>query len=302
MMEYHVSPLIKSPESVVQVKPMFDDPYAYVSNLEPLTHHDYFYILKKIEQGWITERDIEIVKFIFVHRWITLSQISRIFFPETDREATVRNRVHKLLKYGLLRKIEWSSYSNPNQNRPVIYELGASGADILKLSYGAFLGHRDPRMPKPITMLFRMKYIATNELFIQLRESFSVKHFEFHPILTLDEDQQIPTARFILKNPNDVDMSFFLVCHREDEKWQKTIRFQAQFYKRYLTRIESNTLLVIVVSTPDKAEIASKILDQEGMLKHTWFVTDNDLYNNQISMSQGFFTYIEGRKLYYDLN
>jgi len=300
-MEYHVSPLIKSLEPGVQTKPMLDDPYAFVNNLEPLTRHDYSYILKKIEQGWITDRDIEIVKFIFVHRWVTLSQISRIFFPETNREGTVRNRVQKLLKYGLIRKIEWTSYSNPKENKPILYELGASGADILKLRYGAFLGHRDPRMPKPITMLFRMKYITINEFFIQLRECFVVNHFEFHPILTIKEDQQIPSAKFTLKNPNNVDMSFYLICHRDDEKWLKTIRFQAQFYKEYFNTVEKDTLLVIVVSTSDKAELASKILDQEGILKRTWFVTDDDLYNNQISMTQGFFTYIDGRKLYYDL-
>ena len=94
-MQHFVSPLIKSEQTGVQIKPLYDDPYGYVTKLDPLTRHEYFYILKKIEQGWITERDIEITKFTLVHRWMTLSQIDRLFFSETERGQTARNRVNK---------------------------------------------------------------------------------------------------------------------------------------------------------------------------------------------------------------
>lgn len=299
-MEYHVSPLIKDQEPGLISKPLLDDPYAYITKLDPLTRHEYYYIAGKIEQGWITERDIEIVRFIFVHRWVTLSQIARIFFPESDREGTVRARTRKLIKHGLLRKITWSSYSNPKENRPSYYELGASGADILKFRFGAFLGHRDPRMPKETTMLFRMKYVITNELYIQLRESFNLVYFEFHPILTMKEEQQIPTAKFILRNPKGKDLSFFLICHRDEEKWLKTIRFHARFYKQYLENIEKDSILVVLVSTDEKAKVANMILEQEGAI-NTWFVTDEDLYNDNIKLSQGFFFYDNDKKVYYDL-
>ncbi|CAH8721291.1 replication-relaxation family protein [Bacillus cereus] len=299
-MEYHVSPFIKAEHTGVQTKPLSDDPYAYVSSMDPLTRHEYYYILKKIEQGWITERDIEIVRFLYVHRWLTLAQISRLFFSETEREATVRNRVRKLIKYGLLRKIQWASYSNPNENRPSYYELGSSGADILKFRFGAFLGHRDPRNPKETTMLFRMKYITTNEFYIQLLASFEVTHFEFHPILTLNDQQQIPTAKYILKNPKGRELLFYLICHREDEKWMKTIRYQAQFFKQYLAT-EEKAILVVILSTADKAEMARMVLEQEGALEHTWFVTDEDLYNKEVKLSQGFFVFKDGKKVYYDL-
>jgi hypothetical protein len=299
-MEYHVSPLLKSQNTGVKTKPVLDDPYAYITNLDPLTRHEYYYILGKIEHGWITDRDIEIVRFIFVHRWVTLSQIARLFFPDTEREGTVRARVRKLIKHGLLRKIQWSSYSNPSENRPSYYELGASGADILKFRFGAFLGHRDPRMPKQTTMLFRMKYIATNEFYIQLRDCFNLVHFEFHPVITMKEEQQIPTAKYILRNPKGKELPFYLICHREDEKWIKTIRYQAQFYKQYLNNVEKGPILVVLVSTDEKAELASKVLEQEGTT-NTWFVTDDDLYNDKIKLSQGFFFYENGKKVYYDL-
>jgi hypothetical protein len=300
-MEYHVSPLIKSEETGVQIKPAFDDPYAYITNLDPLTRHEYYYINGKIEQGWITERDIEIVRFIFVHRWLTISQITRLFFPDSDRELTARTRIRKLLKHGLIRKIQWTSYSNPSENRPSYYELGGSGADILKYRYGAFLGHRDPRMPKQTTMLFRMKYIVSNEFYIQLRECFDLIHFEFHPVLVFKEEQQIPTAKYTLKNPKGKALSFYLICHREDEKWIKTIRYQAQFYKQYLTSADPDVLLVILLSTDDKAILANKILEQEGISKFVWFVTDNDLYDNKMRLTESFFTFNDNKKTYYDL-
>ncbi|MDN4067565.1 replication-relaxation family protein [Paenibacillus vini] len=300
-MENQVSPLLNLEQVVVHSNPILDDTYAYISSMDPLTRHDYHYILEKIEHGWITERDIEIAKFVFVHRWVTLSQISRLFFPDTERENTIRKRIGKMLKYGLLRKVRWTSYSRQTENRPSLYELGASGADILKYKFGTFIGQRDPRSPKQATMLFRMRYIITNELYIQLRSSFNLVHFEFHPVLNYMEEQQVPTATFTLKNPKGKKLSFFLICHREDEKWLKTVRFQAVFYSKYLMDIGKGNTLIILVSTSEKAEIANKILEQEGV-KGAWFITDEDLYNDQKSLTDSFFTYQDQQKLYFDLN
>ncbi|MBU5441881.1 replication-relaxation family protein [Paenibacillus sp. MSJ-34] len=252
-MEYHVSPLIKTGDQpTLQPKPVWDDPYAYITGMDPLTRHEFYYIEEKIKQGWITERDIEIVRFLFVHRWITLPQIQRLFFPDAERDETTKKRVRKLLKHGLIRRIQWKSYANPNENRQSYYELGASGADILKFRFGVHLGHRDPRATRPTTMLYRAKYVVTNELYIQLRENFNMTHFEFHPILILKEEQQVPMARFNLKTPKGKCITFYLVVHREDEKWMKTLRYQAQFYKQYLTEVEREAILVFLVRYDEK--------------------------------------------------
>ncbi|MFE5324634.1 replication-relaxation family protein [Paenibacillus sp. NPDC056579] len=296
-----VSPIIKSQYTGIKERPLLDDPHAYIQNLDPLTKHDYSYILKKIEQGWITERDLEILKFIFVHRWLTLSQISRIFFPDVEREATARNRVKKLIKHGLVRRIQWTSYFNPQENRPSCYELGSSGADILKYKFGFFLGSRDPRAKKETTMLYRMRYIATNEFYIKLQQGLELIHFEFHPSLSLEDEKQVPTARYILKTPKGKDLNFYFICHRDDDNWLKTVRYQAAFYKQYFKLEEPGSVLVMMLSTFQKAEIVHKILEQEGMANHAWFVTDEDLYNNQMHISQSFFIFHEGRRVYYDL-
>ncbi|MGO4695528.1 replication-relaxation family protein [Paenibacillus sp. 2TAB26] len=300
-MDNLVSPLIKPEHTVVAEKQFLDDPYAYVTQIDKLTKHDYYYILQKIEQGWITDRDVELVKFLHVHRWITLSQIARLFFFDVERYGTVRKRVNRLLKYGLIRKLQWSSYSRPTDNKPSFYELGASGADILKYKYGTLLGNRDPRSLKPTTMLYRQRYIATNELYVQLRHSFELVHFEFHPTLSFKEDQQVPTAKYVLKNPKGYMIPFYLICHREDEKWLKTIRYQAKFYADYISAVDKDATLVVLVSSDAKASLASKIVEQEGAGPITWFVTDNDLYDSEISLNKAFFAYQDGEKIYYDL-
>ena len=201
----------------------------------------------------------------------------------------------------MLRKIQWSSYSNPQENKPSFYELGASGADILKYRHGANLGTRDPRSLKPTTMLAKMRYILTNELYIKLRESFDLIHFEFHPLLTVDDQQQIPTARYILRNPKGKELTFYVVCHREEEKWLKTLRYQAQFYKQYLEKIEPGSTLIMVVSTDEKADIANKVLELEDVKDKVWFATDDDLFNSKMKLTQGFFVYQNREKIYYDL-
>ncbi|GKS12959.1 hypothetical protein YDYSY3_39590 [Paenibacillus chitinolyticus] len=299
-MEYNVSPLLKSESEVENQQPLLDDSYAYAKELDPLTKHQYCYIERKIEHGWITERDLEIIKFLFVHRWATLSQISRIFFPETDREGTVRNRIKKLMKFGLLRKLSWTSYSKRSENKPSFYEIGASGADILKFRFGKFLGQRDPRAPRETTMLFRMRYVVTNEFYIQLSNSFNLNHFEFHPKLELSDEQQIPTAQFSLINPKGKILLFYLVCHRDDEKWLKTLRFQAQFYRQFLK--VKNAILILLVSTTEKAIIAHQVLDQEEAINNIWFITDEELFNSTKEITQSFFTFNDARqKQYYDL-
>ncbi|WP_336775165.1 replication-relaxation family protein [Paenibacillus sp. MMO-58] len=302
-MDNLISPLIKAQHTVVEEKSLMDDPYAYVTQLDKLTRHEFGYIAQKIEHGWITQRDIEIVKFVFVHRWMTLSQIEKLFFQDSNRKETTRKRVQRLLKYGLLRKIQWSSYSRPEQNKPSFYELGASGADILKYQFGMQLGHRDPRNPKPASMLYRMKYIATNELYCQLKSNFDMVHFEFHPTLTSKDkqEQQVPMAKYSLKTPNGRNQLFYLICHREDEKWIKTIRYQASFFKSLITTQETGAVLVCLVSSDEKALLASKIMEQEGASQFTWYVMDTDLYNDSKPLRQSFFTYKNGKKLYYDL-
>lgn len=300
-MDNLVSPLIKNDHGVVEDKPLLDDPYAFVSKFDDLTRHEYYYISNKIEQGWITDRDIELVKFIHVHRWVTLSQITRLFFKDVEREETVRKRVNRLLKYGLLRRLQWKSYSRPKENKPSFYELGASGADILKLKFGTHLGHRDPRNLKPSSMLYRMRYVVTNEFYLQLISGFNLMHWEFHPVLVMEEEQQVPTAKFVLRNPKGRDLSFYLICHREDEKWMKTIRYQAVFFKNYFRMNELASILVVHISSDEKAEIAAKIMEQEGMAENTWFITDSDLYNPEVNLSKSFFSYQKGKKFYYDL-
>jgi hypothetical protein len=300
-MEHLISPLLKPQENnAVADKPLTDDPYAYIKHMDELTRHAYYYINRKIEQNWITERDIELIKFVFVHRWLTLRQIGRLFFVEAD-PMTTRRRIDRLLKYGLIRRIEWTSYSRPSQNKPSLYELGDSGADILRHKYGMYIGQRDPRTAKPATMLFRMKYIATNELYIQLREAFELVHFEFHPTLIFNEEQVVPTAKYILRNPKGREMPFYLICHREDEKWVKTFRYQARFFKEYISTMEKEATLVVQVSTDDNALLASKIAEQEGAGPITWHVTDKDLYDVNVNLQKGFFIYKNEEKIYYDL-
>lgn len=302
-MDNLVSPLIKpSSKPVLPIRPQWDDPYAFLVNMSPLPANDYWWIEQKIKMGWITVRDIELVKFLSVHRWVVLDQIRRLFFPEAKESITVRKRVSKLIRYGLIRRIKWTSYSaGTERNRPSIYELGDSGADILKYMFGISLGNRDPRHQKPATMLYRSRYVITNEMYIKLREAFNVAHFEFHPTLKWKDKQVIPTAKYVLRNPKGREIPFFLFCHREDEKWLKTVRYQTAFLKEYITNVEPQATVVILVSNDEKAILTSKIAEQEGVASFVWFITDKDLLYDEVHLTQGFFFFDKGEKTYYDL-
>lgn len=301
-MEMQVSPLSKMEEPILKMHPTWDDPYAFVESIAPLTRHDYYYIDNKINMGWITERDIEIVRFLAVHRWITISQLTNLFFPTSEStSSTIRARVNKLQKYGLIRKIKWASHTNRKVKKPSIYEIGASGADILKYRLGVFLGSRDPRRSKETTMLFRQKYITANEFYLQLRTSFKLNYFEFHPVLEQKDTQIVPTAHFILSNPAGKQLPFYLLCFREEEKWLKTVRFQAGFLKNYISLEGKASTIIVLVSSDEKAKIASNIIEQEGLHAHTWFITDQELERNKEGITKSFFVYQNGEKIYFDL-
>lgn len=297
------SPLIKpNTSTVLPERPQWDDPYAFVLSISPNTGNDYWWIEQKIHNNWITERDIQLVQFLSVHRWVVLDQIKRLFFPDVGRDLSVRKRVSKLIKFGLIRRVKWTSYSGGDKrNRPSIYELGDSGADILKHRYGILLGSRDPRSSKPSTMLFRFRYVITNEFYIKLRESFDVVHFEFHPTINFKEDNIIPTAKFILRTPKGKIMPFYLICHRDDEKWLKTLRYQGRILKEYVASVEPNAIIILLVSSEEKALLASKVLEQEGASNFTWFTTDRELLAD-VPLNKGFFFFENGEKVYYDLS
>ncbi|WP_277376412.1 replication-relaxation family protein [Paenibacillus polymyxa] len=303
-MEGNILPLLQQDrtEAVLVRYPMYDDPFAYVEGLSPLTMHQYYYIEKLINQNWITDRDLLIVKTLFVHRWLTFTQICKLFF-EDNEPATVRKRIKKLLKHGLIRTITWRSHSKSKAACPSLYELGASGADILNNKYGVRVGSRDPRHGKATKLHYKFKYVLANELYIQLSRELHLMHFEFTPVFRMGEEVQTPTAKFILRTPGGTDLPFILICHRDEEKWMKTLRYQVEFYKSYMNETGEQFILVILVSDEKKAEIANKIVRTEGFGETTWFVTDNDLFSPDHSLSKNsFFEITDGVKQYFDLS
>lgn len=299
------SPLTNPLESasVLHRYPVFDDPYAHVTGIDPITNHQFYYIENLIEREWLTERDINIVKTIFVHRCMTFAQIHSIFFPDCSRLETVRKRLGRLVKYGLIRRVSWGSYSKNKSECPVLYELGASGADILKYKYSIQVGSRDPRSSKPSTLAFKFKYVVTNQLYMELSK-LDLKHFEFNPVLKLNDEVQVPMAYYVLQNPKGMDIQFHLLCYREDEKWMKTLTYQLDFFRRYYQAEDrKRNILVIHVSDDAKAECAVKVVHLAGLSFDPWFITDSDLYNKEVPVTSKFFMFeSDGSRYYYDLS
>lgn len=299
------SPLINPLESanVLQTYPVFDDPYAHITGIDPNTNNQFYYIESLIERKWLTERDITIVKTMFVHRCMTFSQIHSIFFPDCSRLDTVRTRLGKLVKYGLLRRVSWGSYSKVKSECPILYELGTVGAEFLRIKYGVQLGSRDPRSNKPSTLTFKFKYIVTNQLYLELSK-LDLKHFEFNPVLKLNDEVQVPMAYYILRNPKGMDIQFHLLCYRDDDKWMKTLTYQLDFFKRYYQTAENKrNILVVLVSDDAKAETAMKTVQVAGLPFTPWFITDADLFNQDIPVTSKFFMFEDdGSRYYYDLS
>ncbi|ALS10047.1 hypothetical protein ABE82_26965 (plasmid) [Paenibacillus peoriae] len=304
-MEGNISPLLQpeqTEEELLIKYPAFDDPFAYVQSVDPLTRHQYYYIERLIEDNWITERDLLIVKTLFVHRWMTFTQICNLFFEGSDR-VRVRRRLRKLLKYGLIRTITWRSYSKTKSKAscPNLYEIGASGADILNFKYGIPVGSRDPRKARATELIYKFKYIIANELYIQMKRELQLMHFQFSPMVQLGEELQVPTARYILRTPDGGDLGFYLICHRDDGKWAKTLSFQVEFFKKLMNETKQQFILVILVSDDTKAALANKIVSLGGFADYTWFVTDSDLYNPDLLLSTSFFDIQNDEKQYFDL-
>lgn len=288
-----LSPFIK--QEIEEDYPLLDDPYAYITRIDRPQSILYENIQRRIDNHWITERDIEIIHFLYVHRWVLRHQIHRLFFSGLSKHRS-NERLKKLRKIGMVSLIEWNSYARKT-NKPAIYEIGAQGADILTYEYGIRLGSRHPRKRREHSLSHRFKYVSINELYIQLLEHFQVKRFEFHPVLQIIDETQVPMAKMVLATPNR-DIMFYLLNIREEENWMKTLRYQAYFYKRY--RKEEEFILIVQVSTEERAKKAKDILEQEGM-EDNWFMKDDDLENRNKKLTQSFFTFNNGTLTYYDL-
>lgn len=186
----------------------------------------------------IQKRDIDILKALLACRFLSTSQIQRVFFEKN--RSVVCSRLNKKL---LPQKIVNRHYPKIRfQNTEAIYSLGSEGARILKEKLGV-----DARVnlgSPSFSSLFLNHLLEINEFWIALRDacqpsygnctlvSWWTEHKIRKKIQPTGETTPIPDARFVLKYQDGTKGSFLLEIDRGSEKMQ-VIQSKVRTYLEY---------------------------------------------------------------------
>ena len=186
----------------------------------------------------IQKRDIDILKALLACRYLSTSQIQRVFFR--NNRSVVCSRLNKKL---LPQKIVCQHYPKVRfQNTEAIYSIGSEGAKILKEKLGV-----DARVnlgSPSFSSLFLNHLLEINEFWIALRDacqpgngnctlvSWWTEHKIRKKIQPTGETTPIPDSRFILQYRDESRGSFFLEIDRGSERMQ-VIQNKVRAYLKY---------------------------------------------------------------------
>lgn len=134
-------------------------------------------ILKLRHENVITNRDMEIILFLFRFKFITMGQLEKYFKNEYTQDS-LRNRMEKLIKYRLLNKFAFSAYEEeklpPNIDNDVFFVFCLDiGSKFLLEAYSNLDVYDWYTSDNLHASEVIAKYLASVDFYLALTEEFS---------------------------------------------------------------------------------------------------------------------------------
>lgn len=217
--------------------------------------------LKEIERRSplvIQERDLEILKLLFVHRLMNLRQLEHLLGADTEgKKQALRRRMRQLYRYHLVDQPEDSLYlrlkyrEDPEYNTS-IYGIGSRGITALVRETGLDLERSQrKRRNEPYFMflahsLYISQFYTVLELALRKRGDFEILHWaqgkEIEVRLKVPDPETTgyliqarslrPDAFFCLRNKKTDELSFNFL--EADLSGQQRLSTMVEKYWRYL--------------------------------------------------------------------
>lgn len=169
-------------ESLIDYKKPFD---IKVAGLKQKFANDFNYkavntsvLVKMKDKNTISDRDLEIAKFLFRLRFATLNQIHR-FLGCTVNKSNLKNRLDKLVQYRVINKFNLVSVDGTQEESLGIYCLDLGGRDLLASYSTELIEDWNTSLNMKSPELVGENLLAT-EIYLRLHETCGDNLFSFN--------------------------------------------------------------------------------------------------------------------------
>lgn len=189
-------------ENLIDYKRPFD---IKVAGLKQKFVNDFNYktvktsvLIKMKDKNTISDRDLEIAKFLFRLRFATLNQIHRYLNCSVNK-SNLKNRLDKLVQYRVINKFTLTSLDGTQEESLGLYCLDLGGRDLLANYSTELIEDWNTSVNMKSPELVGENLLAT-ELYIRLRETCGERLSSFHlyPSFRCGDKTVIPHFKFTI--------------------------------------------------------------------------------------------------------
>lgn len=225
-------------------------------------------IVKMKSDNQLTDRDLEIAKFLFNVRFATLNQIYR-FLNLTSNKSNLKNRLDKLVKFRILNKFVLTNEDESIVEQLQIYCLDIGGRYLLASYSKIDTSDWYTSINLKASELIGENLLAT-EFYTRLKETCSEKisNFKQYPEFRCGQTTITPTFKFSL-NIGPKTINFIGEVVREydfpDNFREKSIKLNSLIktnaWKKYYKEEDGEPILLILADSDETCYLASQTID-----------------------------------------
>jgi|GEM_PF-5269201 hypothetical protein len=251
-------------------------------------------LMGAIQQGFISQRALDIVEGLYRHRYLSRVQLVEMFFSKVSKDRS-RDALKKVEHWGLVGSMR---YKRLEKELPLrTYLLDRGGADILKMYHGREM--RDWRFEMNLKSYeYILRILAANEVFLRflrLGRQIAKKDndepedgaffFEAEPTLMLSDKPHhylMPTARFVFRRDGK-EIPFFIEVLRGSNAFlylsAKLAKYE-EYYKIFPLAAGNRPVTIFLAETDSallKIDEMMRIFRYENLKPFARYTTDRFL-------------------------
>lgn len=156
-------------------------------------------LIKMKDKNTISDRDIEIAKFLFRFRFATLNQIHR-YLGGSVNKSNLKNRLDKLVQYRVLNKFTLTSLDGSKEELLGIYVLDIGGRHLLSHYSTEDTNNWNTSVNMKAPELVGENLLAT-EIYLRILETSgnALVNFELYPSFRCGDKTVVPHLKFSIE-------------------------------------------------------------------------------------------------------
>jgi hypothetical protein len=201
-----------------------------------------------LREGWLTNRDLDIISAIYKHRFLSLSQIQKLFFPTKAGKISARRRMKKLYDHYLVDRFRPVA-SRHKSNFEYIYCLDTVGSFWVAQELQCEVSQLHWRKrDNEVQMPYVWHYFETNECYIRIKEAcnnqdYSIGAYEIYPMHRGDEYNFSPDISMEIHKGKNKHLFFFEIDRGTEE--QQKIKAKVKNYEAYFFSKKGNEKFIM---------------------------------------------------------